>query len=458
MAEKIDQDHLTRRGFIGASVAAIGSTALGMGTHFELPLLRGKQKPNFLFIICDQLSLDSIQAYGCRDVSTPNIDRLIKGGTSFLESHSTSPVCSPARSSLMTGRMPVETGVISNDRPINASIPNIGQWFRRFGYDTAYCGKWHLPFGYADKIEGFDVLPAGGGQGDLVDGIVSRNCQAYMETRENDKPFLLVASLLQPHDICYWAIHNKRLVPEQSRFGLTENKLPQLPPNFDKIPIQPQKLSASRYDGFNEYQWKYYSYIYYRQIEMLDADVGRVLDALDQSGQTENTVVIFTSDHGEGLGRHKLVQKWHPYEESMKVPLVVSAPQWVKSNYQDSKNLVSGIDIMPTLCDFAGIAAPEDCRGLSLKPLLQGKKADWRTFISADTNFSGQIIRTSRYKYAKYSGDSVEMLFDMQTDPYETKNLYGDPQYTEIIAQHRQLLTQWNASLKPVTPSPEMFQ
>jgi len=113
---------------------------------------------------------------------------------------------------------------------------------------------------------------------------------------------------------------------------------------------------------------------------------------------------------------------------------------------------------MPTMCDFAGIAAPEDCRGLSLKPLLHGKKADWRTFISADTNFSGQIIRTEKYKYAKYSGDSVEMLFDMKADPYETKNLYDDPQHIEIVVQHRQLLQQWNASLKPVAPSPETFQ
>ena len=109
---------------------------------------------------------------GSEDLLTPNIDRLIGGGVSFLESHSTNPVCSPARSSLLTGRMPVETGVISNNRAIHPSVPNLGQWFSEAGYDTVYCGKWHLPGGYPAAIKGFDVLPVGSGQGDLVDEIV----------------------------------------------------------------------------------------------------------------------------------------------------------------------------------------------------------------------------------------------------------------------------------------------
>src|SRR5271165_2466669 len=169
------------------------------------------RRPNFLLILCDQLSLDAIQAHGCRWARTPNIDRLIARGVSFQESHSTNPVCSPARSSLLTGRMPVETGVVTNSLAIRDGMPNFGQWLGGRGYQTVYCGKWHLPEGWATKdTPGFDVLPVGGqGQGSQMDPLISTACASWIRSRSKDKPFFLTASLMQPHDICYWCINPK---------------------------------------------------------------------------------------------------------------------------------------------------------------------------------------------------------------------------------------------------------
>jgi arylsulfatase A-like enzyme len=438
------------------------TTALGAGamvTHLTYPTRAAAQKstaktrPNFLFIICDQLGLDAVSAHGCPDAHTPNIDRLVQRGVTFLESHSTSPVCSPARSSFFTGRMPVETGVISNNRPIHADCPQMGQWFRQAGYETVYCGKWHLPGGYPVQIEGFNVIPVGMGQGDLVDTIVSRSCEAFLKTRDRTKPFLLVSSLLQPHDICYWAIQHQHLVPRKLPFPPLADRLPKLPPNHKTLPDAPQRVNQVRYKNFDDDQWRYYIYIYYRQVEMVDADIGRILDALEDTGQAENTIVILTSDHGEGRGRHQNVQKWHPYDEAMKVPLVISCPGRIRGNHRDADHLVSGMDIMPTMCDYAGIKAPPHNLNKSLRPLLEGNNVLWRESLSAECHRVGRILRTADYKYVKYPDDPVEQLFDMKHDPWETTNLYQQPKYADVLKDHRRLLAEWQQQLKPVPPT-----
>jgi arylsulfatase A-like enzyme len=457
MAHRPLQTRTTRRRFL-KTVAGTGAAAtLGLaGAPFlqGAPAASGK-KPNFLFILTDQQGLDTLSAHGCTDAHTPNMDRLARRGVSFLESHSTSPVCSPARSSMMTGRMPVETGVISNDRPIHESCPNMGQWFRPAGYETVYCGKWHLPGGYPVAMPGFAVLPIGASQGDMSDEAVSRTCEAYLKSRTpNDKPFVFVASLLQPHDICYWAIKAKQLVPPQLPFPELAGSLPALPPNHNSFPKAPAQVANKRFRGFTDDQWRYYIYIYYRMVEMLDSDVGRILDALEDSGEADNTIVVYTSDHGEGRGRHQNVQKWHPYDESMKVPLIFSAPGRMPEGVQDSEHLVTGLDILSTMCDYAGIDPPPNARGLSLRPLLDGKAVEWREFVQADTNRVGRILRTNQYKYVWFPDDPVEQLFDMQVDPWETKNLYDDPKYADAMRDHRRLLKEWQDSLSPVEPTP----
>ncbi len=451
----------TRREFLHTGSLAATAMMAGLapaqspGDRPAQPVIAGKP-PNFLFIISDQLGLDAISAHGCPDVHTPHIDRLVRRGVTFLESHSTNPVCSPARSSLFTGRMPVETGVISNNRPIHPSRPNLGQWLHGQGYDSYYCGKWHLPQGYPVAIDGFEVLPVGGGQGDLVDGIVSRWTEAFLKSRQGPRPFLYVASLMNPHDICYWAIQGKALVPKTLPFDRLEGKLPQLPPNHTSQPAAPAKLAKTIYKRFSDQQWRYYIHVYYRQVEMVDAEIGRILDALDDSGLADQTVVIFTADHGEGRGRHLHVSKWYPYDEAAKVPMVVSSPGRMAEGLVDRSHLVCGLDVMSTICDYARLRPPADVVGRSLRPLLEQKPVEWREFVASEHQIIGRMLRTQAYKYVHYRDDPVEQLFDMVGDPWETKNLYRDPALADVLADHRKLLAEWQASLKPIAPTPDV--
>ena len=443
---KISRRDFIKTGTIGAA-GLLASKASGMSflNVFE------KKRPNFLLIITDQQCLDAISAHGNPNVKTPNIDRLVRRGVSFMNSYSTNPVCSPARSSIFTGRMPSETGVISNDRPIADSVVNIGEWLRKDGYETVYAGKWHMPENWPVKLKGFDVLPVGAGEGNLVDPMTSRACEAFLKTREKSKPFFLTASLLQPHDICFWAIYPDELVPKKLPYKQIANELPPLPPNHKSFPRKP-KLCQSGYNKFDDAQWQFYLYNYYRMVEMVDADVGRILDALEETDEAENTVVIFTADHGEGAGRHSNVQKWFPYDEAAKVPLIFSLPGKIKENVR-SDVLVSGLDIVPTICSFAGIAPPKDCKGENLKPYLEGGPAPKREFVAYETHICGRNIRTKKYKYVKYKNDPVEMFFDMENDPWETKNLYDNTKFAKEIQHHRDLLKNWEASLKTISPT-----
>ena len=425
---------------------------LGAASLPALARARKPQPPSFLVLLVDQLNIDAISAHGCRWSRTPNLDRLVRNGVSFLESHSTNPVCSPARSSLMTGRMPVETGVITNGIPIRDGIPNLGEWFRRHGYETAYCGKWHLPGTWQDQIPGFTVMPMSGeGEGDMKDSLVALASEAYLLTRSREQPFLLVSSLLQPHDICFWAIADyiPQLVPKIRPFRDLPHPLPDLPPNNQSRPRAPKLLDewgAYRKD-FSGEQWRTYLYAYYRMVEMLDAEAGRILDALEASGQAGGTIVILTADHGEGAGRHGHVQKWTPYDEAVKVPFIASCPRRLPSGIRDRAHLVSGLDLMSTLCDFAGIPAPPKVRGRSLRPLLEGKRVEWREFVAAEMQRVGRMIRTGRYKYVRYQDDPVEQLFDLKSDPWETRNLAGEAKHSGDVARHRQLLDRWEAGM-----------
>jgi len=410
-------------------------------------------KPNLLYIICDQLSLDAMSGHGCRYVRTPNLDRLAASGVSFMNSHTTNPVCSPARSSLVTGRMPSETGVVTNGRPVADGIPNIGEWLGSHGYETVYCGKWHLPDPRPTEIPGFRVIPSASPKsyGVYGDRVISRSCEGYLRHRSSGRPFLLVAAFTQPHDIC----KRKFLVPaDDADIGYLKEELPELPPNHDANPAAPRPLAARRSQAFSEDQWRYFRYIYFRQIEMLDAEVGRVLEALEDSGGSENTIVVFTSDHGEGAGRHRLLGKSNPYEEGVKVPLLVSCPAVIEAGYRDEAHLVSGLDIVSTLCDYARAAVPEGAHGRSLRPLLERQPTEWREFVVSEVQNTGRMLRTADYKYVKYPGDPVEQLFDMSKDPLETTNLYDQPKYAGVLDQHRKLLKEWEAGLAVVPPTP----
>jgi arylsulfatase A-like enzyme len=442
---------MNRREFLVQSSAVVGAWAIGSAisaSNLPAPVVT---RPNFLYILCDQMCLDAMSARDNSYVKTPNLDRLAERGVLFTESYSTYPVCSPARSSLLTGRMPAETGVVINNFPIRKSLPNLGEMLReQGGYDTVYCGKWHIPEYYAHAhLPGFRVLPAGDGEGHADDGWISRTCEAWLSNRSRnahaDAPFLLMASFMNPHDICYWALSPHLLVYSHAPYDFRNAELPPLPHNHAARPSSPHTKDAF-YGEFDANQWRYYLYCYYRMIEELDHNVGRLLDALKTSRFANNTIVVFTSDHGENGGCHGMVQKDRQYESSMKVPLIWSCPGRFVSRHIDFTHLVSGMDVVHTICDYANVKMPPGM-GHSLRPLLEARPVPWREFLVSEWQKDGRIVRTPQYKYVMFKDDPVEQLFDLTTDPWETVNLMENGKHELIAREHRRLLCEWNANM-----------
>jgi arylsulfatase A-like enzyme len=448
---------VNRRDFIKLSGSAVVLLANGTLTKTSraAPQNRKPKPKNILLIITDQQHIDTIAAGGCRYLRTPALDRLKTSGVSFTQSYSANPVCSPARSCVFTSRTSSETGVFVNGLPIRSSIPNLGQWFsQQTDYETFYAGKWHLPRTYTSNIPGFKVINTGiGGFGYLCDTLMSRSCEGFLRNRSKSKPFLLVASFLQPHDICEWLRLNMDN-PNVMRYPRLAGELPELPDNFEFDENEPgaikkRRLGNEPFKGkWNKEQWRYYRWSYYRNIEHLDAEIRRILQALQDCGYSKDTMVVFISDHGEGMAHHQMVRKNTLYDEAARVPLLFSWPGHISQNITDTAHPVSGLDIMPTLCDYAGIKPPENIRGRSLRPILEGRSLPADNFIVSEVSRNtGRMVRTRSFKYITYKDDSVEQLFDMRTDPGETKNLLASSRYASILQEHRKMLKDWESRL-----------
>ena len=450
----------SRRDFIklsGAAALALSSSSAAA------PRAAGKNRPNVLVIITDQHHADALSCVGNKYIQTPALDSLAAVGVNFRLSYTNNPVCSPARSALLTGRTSCETGVYVNGRPIHKDIPNMGQWLSaKGGYEAVYAGKWHIPATYSTSIPGFRVLHTGiGGQGNVCDPAVAMACEAFIRGRKSDRPFLMVASFMQPHDICEWLRLNVD-VPKRPRFPVPADWVPPLPANhaFPKVePANLKSIRARNEPGKGKWtadHWRYYRWSYYRHVEQVDGLIGLVLQALRDTGADKNTLVVFTSDHGEGMGHHQMVRKSSPYDEASRVPLIVSIPGRAREGRVDTRHPVSGVDVMPTVCDYVGIAAPPEMRGRSLRKLLQRDVDESDGFtvteISGDT---GRMLRTRKYKYVTYRGDPGKQLFDMEADPGELKNLAADEAYADVVAKHRKLLLDWEDRLTVAPNVPE---
>lgn len=425
-------------------------------------------KPNILFLITDQHMADALSCAGNPYVKTPNLDKLAARGVRFEKSYCTFPLCCPSRGSLFTSRMPHELRIYTNaDAEISDKgllTKTLGELFQAAGYETAYAGKWHLqvpfPVFKNRRIPGFAMLPlAGSDPGTIDQAIAGKGLTVDPNTADaaikflgqpHHKPFLLVTSLLNPHDICEYpgCAALRHLLPDDPA------KLPPIRPNMrdtGKLPSALQRFVTQK-GNWTEQQWREYLWVYYRLVEIADGEAGRVLAALDQAGLTANTVVVFTSDHGEMMGSHQMVTKQKLYEESAAVPLIVGPPG-AKTGV-DQQHLVSGLDIMPTLLDYAGIAAPTSLEGKSLRPLVEGIKVPWREFVVSEVNVSAEarMVRTSRYKYIVFAeGDDREQFFDMEQDPGEMKNLIAQPTLAAEVARHRVFLEQWRKETRDET-------
>ena len=326
-------------------------------------------QPNILVILTDQQTQQALSAYGDPYLHTPNMDSLVHSGLSFQNSYCTFPVCSPARSSLLTGRMPHETGVEVTDPPIRPGIPTMGAHFRSAGYRAYYAGKLHLGPRYRKGTEqtsdgpGFEYLsdeyPEGVPRqlGTDTDPIWTDHAVEFLRSQQpphpdSDRPFLLVASLHNPHDICYWCMDRREFLDIAPG-----SDFPPLPANFEPLEDETEFVGLCRRravyapeiawtPGWDETKWRNYLYAYYRLTERVDQQIGRLLEALEQSGLSDdNTLIVLTSDHGEGVAAHKWVTKLMLWEEVVKVPFVIRLSGVVPQNRLDSSRLVSGVDL-----------------------------------------------------------------------------------------------------------------
>lgn len=431
---------LDRRAFLAASAAALPSLAQG-------------ERPNFLLLITDQQTHNAMSCAANPWLKTPAMDALAARGTRFGAAYCTYPVCSPSRGSIFTGRMPHETGVRVNGQAIAAGIPSLGEIFRDAGYETTYGGKWHLPQNF-DGMTGFTRIIGGSGMGEKMDQPLAGASAAWLRGKPR-QPFLHVASFMNPHDICEWIRRHpgSRHHPDPDRF-------PPAPANMAVDPLEPEAMQYHRRAGYDlmsqgvgiASSWRrddvrHYLHDYYRMVEAVDGCVGQVLGALRETGLERNTIVAFLSDHGEGAGGHLWAQKASFYEESARIPLIFAGPG-VRAGHAEHTALASLADIVPTFCDYAGIPAPPNVRGISLKPVLSGGAVQ-RTFVAGELRYAdaareGRMIRTSRHKYVVFnSGARPEQLFDLDADPGEVLNLAARPEGQAELDRHRAILRAW---------------
>ncbi len=454
-----------------------------------------KQKPNVLLVFTDQQNASIMSAAGNPYLNTPAMDKIASRGIMFTQSYCTSPVCGPARSSIISGRMPHETGVEWNGDSMNIDILNAGDIFRAAGYKTVWAGKWHLPASYPQKAnsrqketKGFDMLPFYDPEiynwmlGAETDPPLTEAVVEFLDNYEDEKPFFLAVSYHNPHDICFYPRKDGWFTAEDSlllirHYGFQYKlpdvvgthpdnyaDLPPLPNNYEVDPNEPEFIIRKRMDHneygletklanqeFSEKEWRGYYHAYCRLTEMVDMEIGKVLDALSENGFGNNTIIVFTSDHGDGAASHKWAAKLSLYEESSNIPFIISWDGMIPAGVKDASHLVSQIDILPTLCDYAGVRSPVDFTGRSLRPIIDDPEATWRNCLvveladyEPDRQRKGRMLRSARFKYNIYSsGLRNEQFFDLGADPGEKNNLINDPDYKEEIEEHRNMLTEW---------------
>jgi len=422
----------------------------------------------------DQQHAGMLSCAGNQYLKTPALDGLAARGVRFELAYCSNPVCVPSRVSMMTGHYPSRFGVRTNSDAQNVLPPEarrqaLGWVFRNAGYETAYGGKTHWIRGMTVESIGFKPLTSDRRAG------LAEACAQFIR-RPHDRPFFLVASFINPHDICYMMLdeyaraanrpirnaqarEERRCLAEALKLpaGVSRQEFfarlcPPLPDNFEIPKGEPrfvhESLGAARRharEQWDEELWRLHRWAYCRLTERVDRHIGVVLAALKEAGLEDRTVVVFSSDHGDLDAAHRLEHKSVPYEEAARVPLIVSYPGHTLAGHVDREHLIAaGVDLLPTLCDFAGIEPPEGLPGRSVRALAEGREVDdWRDQVVVESAL-GRMIRTARYKYIVYrAGPKREQLIDLEKDPGEMVNLADDPAYAEVLEQMRGRLWRW---------------
>jgi len=440
--------------------------------------------PNVIVVLTDQ---HRASALGCADdepVETPNLDRLAASGTRFANAYANCPLCAPSRASLLTGQFPPDTGVTDNGDRLDANVRTIGDVFEAAGYRTGYVGKWHLSgeeenYGLASssvadhvRSHGFDraVIPEAAHAYFDVDHFVDgervetagyaprvQTDYARQFLRESQQPTFLVVSYGPPHN-------PYEQVPETFRDRYDPAELP-LRPNVEPIlPIasdhpEPGAMWAPPSSvGSVDLAVSDRTYTdpragladYYASITAVDHQLGRLLEELDQLGMREETLVVYGSDHGDQLWSQGHAQKGVPYEESIRIPLVVRWPGEVPED-RVTDEVTSLVDLAPTLYGLIDIESSADTAGEDHSPVVRGGDESGREAVPLANYAAGwRGVRTERYTYARmepaalpHLPDGGWLLFDNQFDPYQLENHLYDPDYQSIRKECERSVTEF---------------
>jgi iduronate 2-sulfatase len=428
-----------------------------------LPLARGAERKNVLFLICDDLNCD-LACYGHPQVKTPNIDRLAARGLRFEQTFCQYPLCGPSRASFMTGLYPDQTHIQANSIRLRERLPTVvsmSQMFRNYGWYATRIGKiyhynvpkdigtpghddpasWDETFNPKgrDKTEEskiFSLVPhqfgatlswlaADGADTEQTDGIAASEAIVRLKRHQvSGQPFFLAVGLYRPHTPfvapkSYFDLYpiDKITVPEVPQ-GYLET-LPE--PARQSIRFKNEQIDLDPANARKAIQ------AYHASISFADAQVGRILDALDETGLASNTVVVFTSDHGYHMGEHGHWQKQSLFDNGSRVPLIIAAPGMTAKG-KATACPVEMIDCFPTLAGLCGLEPPAGLPGVSLAPLLNDPSAKPR--VDALTQLQdGYSLRTERFRYTEWGekGTKGVELYDHDSDPAELKNLASVP-------------------------------
>jgi choline-sulfatase len=451
------------------------------------------QQYNVLFLIADDLNCD-LGCYGHRQVKSPHIDALAKRGVRFGRAYCQFPLCSPSRTSMLTGRRPNQTQVLKNPGAHRFShqytgsphfrefIPDtvtLPQLFRRNGYWVARVGKmyhygvpgqigtsglddeqsWDFVVNPAgrDKAEEnkiFTLVPGGyggtlcwlaadGTDAEQTDGLVATAAISLLE-QHHDQPFFLAVGFYRPH--------TPYVAPRGyfQRYSAEQISLPELSTeDRAREPADAYPAKAEQ-DAMSDGQRREAIQAYWASISFMDAQVGRVVDALDRLGLAQNTVIVMTSDHGYHTYEHGLWQKQTLFENSARVPLLISVPSGDRAGVA-TQSLCELVDLYPTLADLCGLNPPGYLEGMSLVPVLRdpGKEVKDAAFTQLRRGKrDGYSIRTNRWRYTLWDeGRRGEQLYDIESDPRETTSLASDPAHASTVSKlRRQVLAYANGS------------
>lgn len=451
---------------------------------------RKKLKYNVLFIAADDLRPE-LGAYGVEGIKTPNIDKIAARATRFDRAYTQYPVCNPSRTSLLTGRYPTETKVLNNNdyfRKIDPSTVTLPQYFRQNGYVTLRIGKifhggiddpdsWTeggeppdpnitergnpnykpKPAGNSDpddaeaaQAQGANIKESNSDRIIVLDGDGEKHGDYKTATRAinfiekyKDQPFFLAVGFVKPHSPPtapkkFFDLYDVNKIPLPIDFGTIPKALPGAP----EISIAPRNSDLFIGRESTPELSREMKRAYWASVSFLDAQVGRVTDALEKNGLKDNTIIVFWGDHGYHLGeKGKWSKAYSLYEIGLRVPLIIAMPN---QKGQSSRRVVELLDLYPTLAELCGLPKPKNISGASLVPLLKNRNAAWDRPAYSVVVYGkslGRSIRTAKWHYVEWDeGKSGAMLYATEEDPHELKNLANDPKYAKTVTEMKLLL------------------